>query len=116
MNYKTKVKMTNKEKIEAYRKLINSRHVDDFINTMDLTGDTVFNYYDYLIYTDENGMNPDKELKRLEDADYKLCCVLLTMLIREDRFSNSFQSRIDNGDVITVVERMINLLTKNSKK
>jgi len=40
-----------------------------------------------------------------------LCCALITMLLREDHFSNgSFGERFENGDVTPIVERMIALL------
>ena len=60
----------------------------------------------------------DVELRRLPNANYDLCCALLTMLLREDHFCNgSFSRRQRRGQVKTVIERMIKLLeSSNSQK
>ena len=51
------------------------------------------------------------ELQRLPSANYDLCCALLTMLLREDHFSNgSFEKRQRIGHVKPIVEQMINIL------
>ena len=53
---------------------------------------------------------------RLPTADYDTCCALLTMLLREDHFSNgSFEERQRNGEVKPIVDRMIALLEKQGK-
>ena len=54
--------------------------------------------------------------KRLPSADYDLCCALITMLLREDHFSNgSFGERFANGDVSPIVEKMIALLKESTE-
>ena len=59
----------------------------------------------------------DKELERLPEADYDLCCALLTMLLREDHFSNSsFDGRYQAGQVQPILQRMIDLLSLKEGK
>lgn len=72
-------------------------------------------YYDYMT---TEPINCDEELKRLPEADYDVCCALITMLLREDHFSNgSFQRRYEQGQVVPIFERLIQLLrdTDNAK-
>lgn len=58
------------------------------------------------------GKGNESNTVKLKDADYELCCVLLTMLLREDHFSNgSFESRYRAGQVKPIVEKMITLLS-----
>ena len=48
---------------------------------------------------------------------YYLCCALITMLLREDHFSNgSFGERFENGDVAPIVEKMIDLLKDSTEE
>ena len=56
-----------------------------------------------------------QELLRLPTADYDTCCALLTMLLREDHFSNgSFERRQRTGEVRPIVDKMIALLSHSS--
>lgn len=65
----------------------------------------------YIEYATTAPINCDKELLRLPTADYDLCCALLTMLLREDHFSNgSFEMRQRCGQVKSIVERIIALI------
>jgi hypothetical protein len=65
-------------------------------------------YYDYMTTAP---INCDAELKRLSEADYDLCAALLTMLLREDHFSNgALQKRYEAGQVDAILSRMIFLL------
>ena len=73
-----------------------------------------YDYYDYMV---TEPINTDEELKRLPSADYDLCCALITMLLREDHFSNgSFGERFENGNVTPIVERMIALLKDSAEE
>ena len=91
--------MENKEKRQLLQNLIDA-------DTLSVTS-----YYETLENTGEP-IDCDMELARLKDADYELCCVLLTMLLREDHFSNgSFESRYRAGQVKPIVEKMITLLS-----
>lgn len=99
--------MTNKDKIILLNSIKNNSHVDFYINALEQMGDMEYHYYDYL----KEPISCDTELNRLKNADYKLCCVLLTMLIREDHFDNyAFEQRYENGWVTAIIERMIERL------
>ena len=69
-------------------------------------------YGDYMI---TEPINCDEELKRVPTANYDLCCALLTMLFREDHFAQygCFDQRYENGDVQTIIDRMVDLLANN---
>lgn len=104
--------MERQEKLRILTNLqnIENIHVDLYYETLERTGDIKFHYYDYLI---TEPVHCEKELERLPDADYDLCCALLTMLLREDHFSNgSFDERYKNGQVQPILQRMINLLSQ----
>ena len=63
------------------------------------------NYGDYMI---TEPIDCNEELKRVSGADYELCTALLTMLLREDHFSNGFfERRFADGQVLPVLVRMI---------
>jgi hypothetical protein len=71
-----------------------------------------FNYSDYAT---TRPINCDEELRRLPTADYDTCCALLTMLLREDHFSNgSFGERQRKGQVKPIVDRMVALLEEET--
>jgi hypothetical protein len=103
--------MESKEKRQILKSLINANTISEssYYEALEKTGDMKYNYGDYLI---TEPIDCDTELARLKDADYELCCVLLTMLLREDHFSNgSFESRYRAGQVKPIVEKMITLLS-----
>lgn len=84
-------------------------HADLFYNILEKCGDLKNHYYDFMI---THPIDCDMELLRLPTANYDLCCALLTMLLREDHFSNgSFEERQHNGQVKPIVERMIDILS-----
>ena len=107
--------ITNEEKIALLRKL-NKDNVlsgEFFYEVLEKCEALKKNYYDYMT-TDP--IDSKKELLRLPTADYDLCCALLTLLLREDHFSNGlFDTYQRKGQVKPIVERMISLLEeKNS--
>lgn len=70
------------------------------------------NYYDYM---STQPINCDTELLRLNTANYDLCCALITMLLREDHFSNgSFENRLRQGEVVPIIKRMLSLLSSET--
>lgn len=88
--------------------------VDDFYDVLEKCDSLKTNYYDYMTTAP---INCDEELLRLPTADYDLCCALLTMLLREDHFSNgSFDRRQRCGQVKPIIERILKLLTINNVK
>ena len=69
--------------------------------------------YDYHSYATTEPIDCDKELKCIPTADYELCTALLTMILREDHFSNgSFEIRQEKGQVDAILNRMIETLTE----
>ncbi len=86
--------------------------VDHYQELLEKVGSIVYDYGDYMT---TEPINCDDELKRVEIADYDLCCALLTMLFREDHFAQygCFESRCAKGDVQIIIDRMIALLELN---
>lgn len=104
--------MERQEKLRILTNLQNREyiHVDQCYEVLEQTGDMKYHYYDYMI---TEPIHCDKELERLPDADYDLCCALLTMLLREDHFCNgSFGERYKTGQVQPILQRMIDLLSQ----
>ena len=103
--------MTNTEKKEKLEELIQNSEgvlIEKYYSTLEDIGDYKSNYKDYMTTAP---INVDIELSRLSNSDYELCTALLTMLLREDYFSNgSFEERYSNGQIMPVIERMIELL------
>ena len=98
------------EKIELLGKLLseNSCEAEKYYNTLENCNAVM---YDYRSYMTTVPIDCDKELLRLQTADFDLCCALITMLLREDHFSNgSFKRRQKAGQVAPIIERMILLL------
>jgi hypothetical protein len=102
--------MIPNEKIVLFQKL-NTKKITDaetFYETLEKCDALKTNYHDYMT---TSPIDCDEELLRLPRADYDLCCALLTMLLREDHFSNgSFVRRQRIGQVKPIVERIIHLL------
>ena len=101
--------MTNAEKIVAIQKVIDHPNTEElYYDLLESMGDTKGNYWDYMT---TEPINCDIELSRLPNADYDLCTALLTMLLREDHFSNgALQERYEAGQVDAILSRMIFLL------
>lgn len=102
--------MTNSEKNKVLNRLLkaNTKSVKKYYFTLNQIDDLKSNYIDYMTTAP---VDVNVELKRLKDADYDLCSALLTMILREDYFSNGeFEIRYDKGQVIPIIERMIKLL------
>jgi hypothetical protein len=77
----------------------------DLLKTM---GNLKNNYGDYML---TEPIDCDEELERIPKADYELCTALLTMLLRENHFSNgSFEWRFAEGQVLPVLVRMKHVL------
>ena len=106
----------NKYKIERLQSLLNptTTLADAFYETLEDINAIKYHYYDYMV---TEPINVSEELKRLPSADYDLCCALITMLLREDHFSNgSFGERFKHGEVSPIIERMIALLKDSAEE
>ncbi len=103
--------MNLNKKIELLQS-INSQEilrVGLFYDVLEKCGDLKNNYFDYML---THPVNCNMELLRLPTANYDLCCALLTMLLREDHFSNgSFDRRQREGQVNPIVKRMLHILS-----
>lgn len=100
--------MTKQEKIQIIQSHLKEQRVGRFYEVLEDMDDLRNNYFDYMT---TKPINCSEELKRVPDADYELCTALLTMLLREDHFSNgSFERRVRAGDVKKILERMIEIL------
>ncbi len=108
--------MNINEKISLFEKLNddNVSRVGLFYDILEKCDALKTNYYDF---STTHPIDCDTELLRLPTADYDLCCALLTMLLREDHFSNgSFERRQRSGQVKQIIERIITLLTSIDTK
>lgn len=102
----------NQERLRVLQELQrkNSDFPDYYYKTLESIGALKRNYFDYMI---TEPIHCEKELDRLPEADYDLSCALLTMLLREDHFSNgSFGDRCRAGQVQPILQRMIDLLSE----
>ena len=104
--------MTNTEKRKVLQNLMNTDtcSVSSYYEALENIEDMKYNYGDYMI---AEPIDCQEELKRLPEADYDLCCALLTMLLREDHFCNgSFERRYNAGEVKLILDRMLALLVE----
>lgn len=108
--------MTNKEKIQLLKATppIPCCLVDYYQDLLEKVGNVK---YDYGKYMTTNPIDCNTELKRVEVADYELCCALLTMLFREDHFAQygCFDGRYEEGVVQRIIDRMIDLLEEKEE-
>ena len=107
MNNKNQVSL--EEKINCIKNIKETNlEFDNVYELLEEIGDVKYNYIDYMI---TEPIKVDEELKRISNANYDLCAALLTMMLREDHFSNgSFEKRVGSGQVRVVLERMIKVL------
>ena len=107
--------MNSSQKIALLKSLSSDRILSEsfFYEVLEECGDLKLNYSEY---ASTHPIDCDRELLRLPTADYDTCCALITMLLREDHFSNgSFARRQRAGQVKAIVDRMITLLDAKSK-
>lgn len=101
------------EKIKIYTELkqIETYHEEAYYKALEAAGDMKYHYYDF----STEGLNCDREIMRLQNADYGICCALPTMLLREDHFCNgSFEERYRKGQVLSILNRIIYLLQRRA--
>lgn len=100
------------QKISLLRTLTddNYHEIDYYYKILEDCDAVVYNYTEYMTTAP---IDCDKELLRLSEADYQTCCVLITMLLREDRFNNGkFNIRQRAGQIKPIIERMICILSE----
>lgn len=98
--------MTNQEKIQRIQSAIDHPgRAAQYDRLLEELGNLKYNYGDYMTTAP---INCDRELERLPEADYALATALLTMLLREDHFSNgALRRRLASGQLNAVLSRMI---------
>ena len=88
----------------------NKQNMNIFFDVMDMHGWYDRDYSLKLKYkSDKKPINPDEELKHLEDADFSYLCSLLTMLIREGNgYDDPWNTkRLVSGDLDKILTKMI---------
>ena len=107
MNNKNQVSL--EEKINCIRNIKETNlEFDNVYEMLEEIGDVKYNYTDYMI---TEPIKVDEELKRISNANYDLCAALLTMILREERFSSgSYNQRVELGQVKEVLEKMVEIL------
>ena len=105
--------MNNSEKISELKSLenITERIAEKYYSVLEKCDMMIYNYRDYMTTAP---IDCNAELRRIETSDFETLCALLTMLLREDYFSNgSFERRAMSGQVKKIVDRVIFLLESN---
>lgn len=103
------------QKIAVLQELIsdNVSSVKKYYETLEDCDILLTNYIEYMT---TQPIDCDKELLRLSTADYMTCCALITMLLREDHFSNgTFERRQKAGQVKPIIEKIIFILSAHKK-
>lgn len=96
--------MTNDEKIKKIKAVLDSKspRLEHYYTLFEEMDDIVYNFTEFV------ESNVDKEIKRLSNADYQMCCCLMTLIFREDYIMNGrFKKRYDSGMVTSILERML---------
>lgn len=106
---KRKNRMNSKEKIAAIQYVTNHPGSETVYSKLpDDIGALRTNYGDYMTTAP---ISCDEELKRIPEAGHELCTALLTMLLREDHFSEgSCMKRYEDAQIDVILNRMIDLL------
>ena len=104
------MKMNKYDKVSAIKELIDVPDTaEKYYELLENMGDLKTDYH---TYATTEPINCDKELERVPNADYELCTALLTMILREDHFSNgSFERRQRLGQVNAILKRMLETLS-----
>lgn len=103
-----------RNKIDLVEQVIKQHSKNErlYYDLLDSFGGPICNYSDYL---STEPINCDVELKDVDKADLKKCLALLTMVLREDHFCcGTLVRRIENGQVKSILERMVFIL-KNTE-
>ena len=102
--------MNKYDKVNAIKELIDVPDTaEKYYELLENMGDLKTDYH---TYATTEPIDCDKELERVPNADYELCTALLTMVLREDHFSNgSFERRQRVGQVNAILKRMLETLS-----
>ena len=102
--------MSKNDKVNAIKELMDAPNTaEKYYELLENMGDLKTDYH---TYATTEPIDCDKELERVPNADYELCTALLTMILREDHFSNgSFERRQRMGQVNAILKRMLETLS-----
>ena len=102
--------MEKSQKLACFQSLCHSENLEKFYEVMEKTGAMAAHYQRYMT---TQPINCDLALQRIPDADYALCCALMTMVLREDHFRcGSFRKRLADGSVSRLLNRILKLLSE----
>lgn len=100
--------MNTAEKITALREFIAKPDINLLYEKLEQIDLIKYNYSEYMT---TGPINCDEELRRVPNADCDVVAAIMTMLLREDHFSNgALEERHRKGQVIPVLERLVELL------
>ena len=104
-------------KVKALKELLNiderrcEHAVGTYCNVLEEINALTFNYDEWL-----GKLDVDEQLKKVPRADYNLACAIITMILREDYWTNGkFEERLRAGEVRCVIEKMISELEKEAE-
>ncbi|GMN96897.1 hypothetical protein [Blautia wexlerae] len=102
--------MTKAEKIRRIQRILEVKDSQEnvYADLLEVMGDLKTNYGDYMI---TEPIDCEAELKRVPKADYELCTALLSMILKEEHFSDGASDwRFTYRQVLTVLVRMRDIL------
>lgn len=100
--------MKSADKIKVIEEFISNPNISRLYETLEEIDLIKYNYSEYMTTAP---INCDDELRRVHNAEFDEACAIMTMLLREDHFSNgALRERHDRGQVIPVLERLVKLL------
>lgn len=100
--------MNTAEKITALREFISNPNLYQLYELLEKIDLIKYNYSEYMTTAP---INCDEELKRVPHEECDVVCAIMTMLFREDHFSNgALMERHEKGQVIPVLKRIVELL------
>ena len=102
--------MNSADKIKVIEEFISNPNINRLYETLEEIDLIKYNYSEYMTTAP---INCDEELRRVPNAECDVVSAIMTMLLREDHFSNgALRERHDRGQVIPVLERLVELLEK----
>ena len=100
--------MNNKKKCDILRAARESEYAITYYKALEVFGDLKKNYGDYMI---SETIDYATEFERIPEADYELCCAILSMILCE----RNPLLKLSHPEVVRmIVDRMIELLENNA--
>lgn len=100
--------MNNKKKCDILQAARESEYAITYYKALEVFGDLKKNYGDYMI---SEPIDYVTEFERIPEADYELCCAILSMILCE----GNPLLKLSHPEVVRkIVDRMIELLESNA--